>query len=86
MKTKTIEDYYCTAAWQTEKIHINSKWGKIYKTSCGLQLISYHSLKIHSSYIKYGTYKDLCKTCIKRLPDNVREEVIYNFVLAKVKK
>lgn len=85
---KTIEDYYCTASWQTRKIHITYKKFQTCSTLCNsqLQLSSYHSLKTHSTLICYSDYTNLCKTCIKKLPNNVREELIYTYVLAKVKK
>ena len=87
MKTKTIEDYYCTTRFRSDIIHITEKEDS--KKLCNNKFERwFYPLSIIYKYTNeepITLYSNMCKTCIKRLPNNVREEVIYNYVLAKLK-
>lgn len=89
MKTKTIEDYYCTSRYRLlDIVHIteNEDGNRMCNNKHELTWYSLSTIQEYWDEEPITLYSDLCIKCIKKLPDNVREEVIYNYVLAKVKK
>ncbi len=86
-----IEDYRCTSKY-TEVIHIaHRRRIEVYlHTLCGKkEEMSFYDLsevqmRNHSSFIEV-LYRKFCPLCFEKLPDKVKKEVTFNFILAKLK-
>ncbi len=82
-----ITDYYCTTRVRSDIVHIAE--GKDRTRLCDNE--TEHTFYPLSGIHRYTNlkpitlYSDLCTKCLKELPNNIREKLIYNFVLVKIK-
>lgn len=84
---KTIEDYYCTTRFRSDIVHITEEEDghRMCDKKHELTWYKLYYMHVYVDSIPTTLYSNLCIKCLKKLPDNVREEVIYNYVLAKIK-
>ena len=83
-----ITDYYCTTRYRSDIVHITKEEdGFILCNDYQTELTYYklHKIHIYTNEEPITLYSNLCTECLKKLPNNVREKLIYNFVLAKLK-
>lgn len=85
---KSLEDYYVSNYHiDNTQRHINSESSGYFLCGKGNSLFSVWKLK---EYILFTNYSEvhiipLCQKCINKLPKKLREQVIYNLIVAKLK-
>lgn len=70
---------YCYSAY---KLHVKNV--NLSKKSLCDRNSSTHQFPLNI-IIKYHTYNEICKNCLRSLPTDILEQVRYNFIVAKLK-
>ncbi len=82
-----ITDYYCTTRYRSNIVHIAEEEdrARLCNNKTEHTFYSLSQIHVYTNEEPIVLYSTLCTKCLKELPNNVREKLIYNFVLAKVK-
>ncbi len=82
-----ITNYHCTTRFRSDIVHISEKEDGLRLCNNEQENTFYRLSEIHvyTNDNLITLYSNLCIDCLKELPNNVREKLIYNFVLAKIK-